>query len=119
MVCIILYFFQYIDNFLREYRTDLGAFGQWKWIADNSETAEVDFSGKYGDGTFMESNYPGSRTRLGKHKTETSLWIFGGWGYTAENIGALCDLWEYTVPTSRSLFFFKEFFIYFLHFFIF
>jgi N-acetylneuraminic acid mutarotase len=78
-----------------------GASNEWIWMGGGFSGSG---SGVYGTlGTPAPGNAPGSRNMsVSWTDSKGNLWLFGGWGYdSAQNIGYLNDLWEYS-PSSNE-----------------
>jgi len=76
----------------------------WTWIAGSNES---DIGGIYGTkGMASASNSPGCRWgSVGWIDFNNSLWLFGGYGYDAENIdGDMNDLWKYELHCGIGYF---------------
>lgn len=77
------------------------ATNQWTWM-NGSTTANA--TGVYGTmGTAAAGNHPGSREGINSWADAAgNLWLFGGYGHAAvAGIGALNDLWKYTIATNQ------------------
>jgi N-acetylneuraminic acid mutarotase len=76
------------------------ATSEWVWMSGSDQTV----AGVYGSlGVPATGNVPGSRvSSVGWADSSGNLWVFGGWGYDAnDTLGMLNDLWEFN-PTSKE-----------------
>ncbi|HTW74354.1 MAG TPA: kelch repeat-containing protein [Steroidobacteraceae bacterium] len=74
--------------------------GLWTWQAGSNS---LNAPGIYGtQGSASASNAPGAR-EAGSTWTDSAgnLWLFGGYGYAADALGELNDLWQYSPSTAQ------------------
>ena len=79
------------------WRYDVGS-GNWTWMSGVVNP----LSAEYGSvGIPATLNRPGGRYDAASWKGQnTTLWVFGGLGYSATNSGTLADLWKYEISTD-------------------
>ncbi len=76
------------------------ALNTWTWVGGSNRLNQ---EGHYGDrGESSGSNAPGGRF-MSTSWTDNSgnLWLFGGFGYANDKLGALNDLWKYTPANGQ------------------
>ena len=76
------------------------ATNEWVWMSGYDQTV----AGVYGSlGVPAAGNVPGSRvSAVGWTDSSGNLWLFGGWGYDAnDTFGMLNDLWEFNPNTKQ------------------
>ncbi|MFO0319853.1 MAG: kelch repeat-containing protein, partial [Neisseriaceae bacterium] len=71
----------------------------WTWMSGESQVNQF---GNYGTkGVASSTNMPGSRNRSASWTDESgNFWLFGGYGYSANQISFLNDLWKYDIYTN-------------------
>jgi len=79
------------------------AANQWTWMSGDNTLNNY---GVYGTpGVAAASNKPGARSRASRPDSRAdasgNLWLFGGIGYSAGNIGCLNDLWKYNIASNQ------------------
>jgi len=94
---------EYLSD-LWEFYPALGATGDWAWIGGSSTLG--DQLGVYGTlGTAASTNIPGGRQYSASWSDASgNLWMFGGYGYSADStgtVGYLNDLWKYVPGSGR------------------